>query len=470
MAYADFQRQYAEALADLTFNSKPIIHALTMLAGEHQQHAAAVVSVVAHRIESAPHGMKLPALYLLDSIVKNIGEPFRGLFAERIVPLFLGVYDGAGASERQSLVKLLATWKSVFQEHFGPLEAAVLKRHAPRRPTPAPAPAPVHAPVHAHAPAPPPARTQGHGHHAPPPQYNGAYANGTSGYGSGYPRDPSAPPAHNDRYGGHPPPYGGAPPAAVYGEAPRTGYPRQQHSGPPPGHGPPPSYYDRHPPYAQPYPHHPRPHAQPHTQPHPQPHAYPHQHGAPQHAYPAGGYPYTEHPQDYRQGPPPAAASRYPAPAAPHNPAHPTSRPPPSRPPHSDAPSSRPAASRKPSKKKGFTADALKEPDPDVIAALYTNFSLQCPNCALRFHERENMNEHMDWHFKMNKRENEKKSTSRGWYLEEDVRGRADCATMLNVFLVLELKRNDCRNGLMCEKEKKGDAGKKKKKRQGKSC
>lgn len=39
-------RQYQHALRDLTFNSKPIINNLTMLAQEHSPHASSIVHVL----------------------------------------------------------------------------------------------------------------------------------------------------------------------------------------------------------------------------------------------------------------------------------------------------------------------------------------------------------------------------------------------------------------------------------------
>ena len=62
--------------------------------------------------------------------------------------------------------------------------------------------------------------------------------------------------------------------------------------------------------------------------------------------------------------------------------------------------------------------------NPAVVESLYGDFKHQCPNCARRFHERDDMDQHMDWHFRMNKKEKEKQkqSVSRGWYLTADVR------------------------------------------------
>jgi hypothetical protein len=46
-----FALEYAAQLADLTFNSKPLITALSQIAGEHRDEARAVVDTILHRIQ-----------------------------------------------------------------------------------------------------------------------------------------------------------------------------------------------------------------------------------------------------------------------------------------------------------------------------------------------------------------------------------------------------------------------------------
>lgn len=42
----EIKEEYTSSLADLTFNSKPLITVLTMLAEENQQHASDIVEAI----------------------------------------------------------------------------------------------------------------------------------------------------------------------------------------------------------------------------------------------------------------------------------------------------------------------------------------------------------------------------------------------------------------------------------------
>jgi pre-mRNA cleavage complex 2 protein Pcf11 len=55
---------------------------------------------------------KLPVIYLVDSICKNVGEPYIQLFARNIASLFLESYARAEVSTRRSFERLLQTWKN----------------------------------------------------------------------------------------------------------------------------------------------------------------------------------------------------------------------------------------------------------------------------------------------------------------------------------------------------------------------
>ena len=57
----------------------------------------------------------LPFIYLMDSITKNIGEPFKSIFSRKIHGIFLGAYKKIPSVEtRNKLKHLLATWEPVF--------------------------------------------------------------------------------------------------------------------------------------------------------------------------------------------------------------------------------------------------------------------------------------------------------------------------------------------------------------------
>ncbi len=58
--------------------------------------------------------MKLPCLYLMDSIMKNHGDPYRELFAHNVVFSFSHVFQSSDVKVRSALHKLRLTWTEVF--------------------------------------------------------------------------------------------------------------------------------------------------------------------------------------------------------------------------------------------------------------------------------------------------------------------------------------------------------------------
>ena len=53
-------------------------------------------------------------MYLLDSILKNIGEPYVSIFSKNIATLFLRAFAAVNADEKASLQRLAGTWPGVF--------------------------------------------------------------------------------------------------------------------------------------------------------------------------------------------------------------------------------------------------------------------------------------------------------------------------------------------------------------------
>eukprot|EP00727_Mastigamoeba_balamuthi_P014006 m51a1_g9228 hypothetical protein (193) ;mRNA; r:73214-74222 len=107
---ASFERE----LADLTFNSKPIITSLTIIAqaAAARRSAQTVVRIVENRVHQAPPDQKLPAMYLMDSILKNLGGEYCALFGRVAARLFTVAWAAADSATRGSLLRLLGTWRS----------------------------------------------------------------------------------------------------------------------------------------------------------------------------------------------------------------------------------------------------------------------------------------------------------------------------------------------------------------------
>lgn len=135
------------ALEDLTMNSRYEISNLTIIAKENTENALAIsealkdhikrVGDVFHTVEftrellsfhsfiRAPSfnyvplltltqtgpAKKLPALYLLDSIVKNVGTPYTLFFGRQLFSTFMEAYALVDNNVRRKMEEMLKTWK-----------------------------------------------------------------------------------------------------------------------------------------------------------------------------------------------------------------------------------------------------------------------------------------------------------------------------------------------------------------------
>lgn len=108
--------EYRKSLSDLTMNSKPMILMLTMLAEDYKDtKAAEIVSCIEQRLYQVKTDQKLPTLYLLDSICKNVNVTvYIPLFEKKIVKMFCHTFERSDEKTRISLFKLRQTWNVVF--------------------------------------------------------------------------------------------------------------------------------------------------------------------------------------------------------------------------------------------------------------------------------------------------------------------------------------------------------------------
>lgn len=102
---------YSASLRELTFNSKPIIDNLTIIARENTQYADSIAAAITNRIDKCIPEQKLYTLYLLDSICKTVGPPYNGLFGKEIYRVFTHMYGLVNELIRAKLIKIYDLWK-----------------------------------------------------------------------------------------------------------------------------------------------------------------------------------------------------------------------------------------------------------------------------------------------------------------------------------------------------------------------
>ncbi|EFN55776.1 hypothetical protein CHLNCDRAFT_145220 [Chlorella variabilis] len=109
---------WAKALTELVTVEKKNIIALTEIARDalrsEPQSAPSLANLLTSRIVQAPPSQKLPVLYLLDSISKLVGEPYKTLFSPALPEAYMSTWQHGGAGLHRPLDKLLGTWSGVF--------------------------------------------------------------------------------------------------------------------------------------------------------------------------------------------------------------------------------------------------------------------------------------------------------------------------------------------------------------------
>ncbi|CAF0792997.1 unnamed protein product [Rotaria sp. Silwood1] len=115
MAVKDDYQDFKVALNDLKLNSKPLINFLTILAEEKMHNAPQIVRAVEERILETKGDHVLPALYVLDSIVKNLrSSVYVQLFEAKLPVLFANAFNKVDERTRSSMFKLRQTWPPFF--------------------------------------------------------------------------------------------------------------------------------------------------------------------------------------------------------------------------------------------------------------------------------------------------------------------------------------------------------------------
>ncbi|KAF4971719.1 hypothetical protein FSARC_1518 [Fusarium sarcochroum] len=142
---AEVAEDYRLALEDLSSNMRFEISNLTVIARENTEHALAIAEVLQQHILKAPPNKKLPALYVLDSIVKNVGTPYTLYFGRNLFKTYMESYAVVDQPVRRKMEEMLRTWKEpvpgsmdsrpVFShELVRPIENALFKARAASMP------------------------------------------------------------------------------------------------------------------------------------------------------------------------------------------------------------------------------------------------------------------------------------------------------------------------------------------------
>lgn len=101
---------FASILEELTFNSRPIITTLTKTAEENISSAQQFVDAIERRIERCVPNQKLYAFYALDSICKNAGSPYTIYFSRNLSKLYRQTYLIVDNVTRTKLISMFKTW------------------------------------------------------------------------------------------------------------------------------------------------------------------------------------------------------------------------------------------------------------------------------------------------------------------------------------------------------------------------
>eukprot|EP00043_Microstomoeca_roanoka_P015391 m.154034 g.154034 ORF g.154034 m.154034 type:complete len:143 (-) comp16248_c0_seq1:244-672(-) len=105
----EVRAHYSAALSSLNDSSKPVINFLTMLAHDYIDHAEVVVDVIADRLRKHPTN-NIHYLYLVDSIVKNVGEKYTVSFEKHLPDLVKYVMGQGNDATRQRVIRTRGTW------------------------------------------------------------------------------------------------------------------------------------------------------------------------------------------------------------------------------------------------------------------------------------------------------------------------------------------------------------------------
>ncbi|KAJ2499874.1 mRNA 3' end processing factor, partial [Coemansia sp. RSA 2052] len=108
-------REYRRELSKLTFNSKPIINDLSKRATVNVSDAETVLKAIEDHLRFSVPNIKLPAFYLLDSIIKNVGGMYIDLLYGRLERIFVDVWKSVDGEVKGKMERTMRTWRDGFE-------------------------------------------------------------------------------------------------------------------------------------------------------------------------------------------------------------------------------------------------------------------------------------------------------------------------------------------------------------------
>ena len=107
---------FMTSLLNLNRCSKSLINKLTFLAQENSPCASGIVRLLEDYIYKIPGHLHIPVFYLIDSIVKNVKEPYVTLFSQNIVNIYVSTVNRSSHDKKklEALYQLRNTWTNVF--------------------------------------------------------------------------------------------------------------------------------------------------------------------------------------------------------------------------------------------------------------------------------------------------------------------------------------------------------------------
>ena len=98
--------KFRSSLEDLVENSKPLITKLTRSADKNKDHAREIIGVIKEQITKSPGNQKLLMMYLIDSIIKEVGDCYIRGFSKSIIKTFCYTFEWADEKTRKKLFEL----------------------------------------------------------------------------------------------------------------------------------------------------------------------------------------------------------------------------------------------------------------------------------------------------------------------------------------------------------------------------